>query len=400
MSLRNIGVVYRKELTDTLRDRRTLITSILIPILMFPVLIFGFGALAIVFFEKATQESPTVMLLGEEHAPALATKLRKDKELQVVPLTQDYVQRINDKKLRTAVNIPENFEANIRNNPGTTQSLTVYHYEGEFRSESAMSDVKRVVREYGKEVVEERLASRKLPKDTIAPFETEKKNVASAEKVTGTILGMMLPYFIIVLCLTGAMYPAMDLTAGEKERGTIETILASPASRLDIVLGKFFLVCLASLVTTALSIASFAFTLLAGADFMLKLSKNLVIAISVKAVAAVFIMVLPLALFFSATLIAISVMARNYREAQSYLGSSIFIVILPAMASFIPGVELNARLALIPILNVTLVAKEIFSGTYPWNYIALIFGSTMVYAAAALYAAVWQFHREEVLFRT
>jgi sodium transport system permease protein len=99
-------------------------------------------------------------------------------------------------------------------------------------------------------------------------------------------------------------------------------------------------------------------------------------------------------------LLAISLIARSYREAQSYLGPLIFVVILPGMASMLPGVELNNRLALVPILNVSLVAKDIFAGQYHWNQIGLIFASTCVFAALALYVAVRQFNREEVLFRT
>ena len=203
-----------------------------------------------------------------------------------------------------------------------------------------------------------------------------------------------------MLCLTGAMYPAMDLTAGEKERGTMETILASPASRAEIVLGKFLLVVTASLVTAALSILSFAITIFGGAELFSELTKNFVIAVSTRALLAVLVMILPLSLIFAAALLAISVMARSYREAQTYITPLMFIVILPAMASFLPGVELNAKLALVPILNVSLVSKEIFSGQYPWGLIALIFLSTTAYAAAAIYLAVRQFSREEVLFRT
>jgi len=102
---------------------------------------------------------------------------------------------------------------------------------------------------------------------------------------------------------------------------------------------------------------------------------------------------------FSAALLTIALFAKSYKEAQSYISPLMIVVIVPAVASVIPGVELNARLALVPILNTSLVSKEIFTGTYHWNYILTIFGSSCVYAAAALYAAVRMFNREDVLFR-
>ncbi|MBI3664105.1 MAG: ABC transporter permease [Acidobacteria bacterium] len=400
MAAQNIGIVYRKELTDMLRDRRTIVSSILLPILMFPLLMLGIGTLATMVVRKATRESPTVMLRGEEHAPELARLLRENKKLEIVPAAEDYVQRINDKKLRAAVEIPAGFEENIRTKPGEPQTLILYHYEGEFRSQNVLRHLQAAVGEYNERVVAARVASAKMPATVLTAFDTKKQNVASAEKVTGNVLGMMLPYFIIILCLTGAMYPAMDLTAGEKERGTIETILASPVRRTDLVLGKFLLVMTFSIVTTALSVLSFSGSVLVGAELLSRVTKDFVLAVSGKSAAVVFLMVVPLAATFSALLLAISLIARSYREAQSYLGPLIFLVILPGMASMLPGVELDTRLALVPILNVSLVAREIFAGQYHWNQIGLIFASTCVYAALALAVAVRQFNREEVLFRS
>lgn len=400
MNYRQIGVVFRKEFTDTLRDRRTLIASILVPILLFPVMILGFVGLAILVAGRAVRESPQVMVLGAEHAPQIAGQLAKHRDLKVVPAAADYAQRINDKKLRAAVEFPTGFEDSLRATPDQVQVVKIYWFEGEFRSRSVVRAVERVIREFSDKIVTERLSARGLSDKWLTPFASEKSNVAPPEKISGNILGFMLPYFIIILCLTGAMYPAMDLTAGEKERGTMETILASPVRRVELVAGKFLLVVLASAITTALAVVSFALTFLAGAQLFREVTARFALTVSGKATAAVFLLVLPLAVFFSAALLAISVFARNYREAQTYLGPLMFLVILPAMASFIPGIELNPRLALVPILNVSLMAKEVLGGTYNWPLIGLIFASTCVYAAAALYFAVRQFHREEVLFRT
>ncbi|MCL4524224.1 MAG: ABC transporter permease [Acidobacteria bacterium] len=400
MAARNVGIVFRKELLDTLKDRRTIVSSIVIPLLMFPLIILVVIFIATTVIPKAVSESPTVMLKGEEGAPALAKQLREDKDFRVVPFSADYVTQINEKKLRAVLEFPAGFEANLQSKPEETQILKIYHYEGEIRSQAVLRQLESSVKFFGENIVTQRLAAAGLAPSEVKVFGLERLNVASAEKVTGNIIGFILPYFIIILCLTGAMYPAMDLTAGEKERGTMETILASPVRRSELVLGKFFLILCVSVTTTALSVISLAITVLIGGAQLAKVGKGIVVAVSAQSAAVVFLMVVPLAATFSAALLAISLIARNYREAQSYLGPLMFLVIIPGMASMMPGVELNSKLALVPILNVSLVAKEIFAGQYHWNLIGLIFLSTCVYAAVALFAAVRQFNREEVLFRT
>jgi sodium transport system permease protein len=110
-------------------------------------------------------------------------------------------------------------------------------------------------------------------------------------------------------------------------------------------------------------------------------------------------MVLPVAVLFSAVIFTVALFAKSYKEAQSYVGPMIFLVIMPAVVGMLPGIDLNLKLALVPILNLSLVCKEMLSGVWHWNYIALIFGSSCLYAAVALGLAVRMFNREDVMFR-
>jgi sodium transport system permease protein len=111
-------------------------------------------------------------------------------------------------------------------------------------------------------------------------------------------------------------------------------------------------------------------------------------------------MILPVAVFFSAILFTVALFAKSYKEAQSYVGPMVFIVVMPAVIGMLPGIDLNARLALVPILNLSLVCKEMLSGVWHWNYISLIFASSCVYAVIALSLAVRMFSRESVIFRS
>jgi sodium transport system permease protein len=288
----------------------------------------------------------------------------------------------------------------------------LYHYEGEMKSSMGVGEVERFFRTLREKTVENRLTERGLSPDLIKPFETKRENVAPPEKVGGNMIGGLIPYIIIILCFTGAMYPAIDLTAGEKERGTMETLLCSPVHRVNIVLGKFLMVMTASVATIALTLVSSSLSIIVGGSMMMGRGAGAAKAagavsggggfmpiIDPAGILGVFAMIAPVAMLFAALLLTISLFAKSYKEAQSYVSPLIIVIIMPAMMGMLPGIELSAKTALIPILNLSLVCKEMLSGVWHWNYIALIFGSTVIYAAVAVGLCVRMFNREDVMFR-
>ena len=402
MNLHAIGVVYRKELTEWLRDRRTLISSVLVPLLAFPLLISGIFALANVLVGKAQNEVPKVMIIDGSNSPQLVEELNKSKEVTIVPYAPNWKDQISNKEIRAAVQVPQGFQAALIE--GQSPVVQIYFYEGELKSSFGRDHLKKAIEDYRDSVVKNRLSAKDLPASILTPFEIKQENVAPPEKVSGAGVGGFIGYAVILLCLTGAMYPAIDLTAGEKERGTIETVLSSPVSRLDLVIGKYLLVFSASLVSAILSVTSMgtSFAILGHSHLMTNSegAQSLNLNLGFVSVVAVFFMALPLACLFSAVLMTIASFAKTYKEAQSYLTPLTFLVVIPAIASIMPGVELTPKLALIPVLNTSLVCKEIITGTYHWGSIVMIFLSTCVYAAAALFLAVKMFQREEVLFRS
>jgi len=359
------------------------------------------GVLSARLIGRALLQVPSVMIIGAENSPRILAELRGLPDVQVVPTTPDYAQQIVDRKIRAAIEIPPDFDAIIAH--GETAQVRIDMYQGEINSGFGADRLQKFFRDFRERTIRERLDAHHLPENLATPIVVEETNVAPPEKVGGVVLGGLVPYFVIILSLTGTMYPAMDLTVGEKERGTIETILCSPISRTSLVLGKFLMVLTASLSTAALAIASMGLTLAAAGKMVGGIGQisdlGLQFQITPKAVIWVFVMVVPLAVLFSAALLAISLFAKSFKEAQSYLSPLTILVVAPAIVSILPGVELNARLSLIPILNTSLVSKEIVSGTYHWNYVALIFGSSCVYAAVALWVAIRLFQREDVLFR-
>jgi len=416
MNWHSIRTIWLKELKDSLRDRRTLISMIVVPALVMPLIFVGVGTVMSKVIKKAKGETPSVMIIGGEDSPAVVAALRSEQTAQGEPRFRfvpegDYRALISDKKLRAAVEIPAGFDAALV--AGEPRTVSLYYYEGEIRSGLGFSALNDFFRNYREKTIGDRLAARGLPADLVKPFEVKRQNVAPPEKVGGNLFGGFIPYIIVILCFTGAMYPAMDLTAGEKERGTMETLLCSPVSRVNIVLGKFLMVLSASIATMLMLLVSMAVTILAsGALFSGQGAEAAAQGAAAKSamggilptidpfgLVGVFGMIAPVAVFFSALLLAISLFAKSYKEAQSYVSPLIIVVILPAVFGMLPGIELSARTALVPILNLSLVCKEMLSGVWNWPYIALIFGSSCLYAGIALAFCVRMFNREDVIFR-
>ena len=402
MSLRNIGIVYRKELREALRDRRTVVASVVIPLFLFPLLSVGFGTLAFSIAKKTEEASPKVMVIGGEDSPGVLAALKATPKVEVVPATPNWKDLVVDKEIPVAVEIPQDFDKSVTEQKKL--EVTIYNYSGELKSEIAAGKVDKSLKTYRDEVVKNRVVAQKLPVEVLDPFRVTQKNIAPPEKSGAALFfGGFIAYIVVFLCFNGGMHPAIDLTAGEKERGTMETILSSPISRSHLVIGKFFLVLTTALATAALSVISmgisFALVHAMQAKAIQAGKDSIEMHIGIGAALSVFIMAIPLAVLFSSIQLMIASFAKTYKEAQTYLVPLIFIVIIPAIAAMLP-IDLDAKFALVPILNVSLLCKELVIGVYHWKFIAIIFTSTCAYAAVALFLATKMFQRESVLFRS
>ena len=234
----------------------------------------------------------------------------------------------------------------------------------------------------------------------LKPIKIEKQNVADDREVWGERLGGMLPYFIFILCLQGAMAPAADLGAGEKERGTLETLLISPMDRHKLVLGKFFTIATAGIITALITVSSMAI-------WGLVLSQGMAVEFVVKIMSMIglvdflliFLMLVPVVAVFAAILLSLSIYARSFKEAQSYMGSLIMVVIFPVIIAMMPGVELKGGWVWVPLTNVALAMKELFKGTMDYFALFGIFTSTAVIATGLIFFCIHWFNKEKVLFR-
>lgn len=402
MKAHAIGIVYGKELRDSLRDRRTIISMIVVPVLGVPLLMFGVGMLMFKTVTKAREEVPRIMIIGGENSPKVLTALHQANNFQIVPSTGNLTNEITEKRVNAVVKLSPDFDVAVAH--GEKAGIEIYEYEGEMKSGFAAERLNALFENLRNVTVREHLESRNVPVAVLEPFTIQRQNVVPPEKVSGSMIGGVLLYMIMILSLTGAMYPALDLTAGEKERGTMETILCCPVRRIDLVLGKFLMVLTASVGTVVLAFLSLGATLRIAkrvlAHSVPQAALENALSVDIAGVGGVLLMLVPVAVMFSALLLMVGLFSKSFREAQSYCGPLIMVVVVPTVLAMLPGVDLNAARALIPVLNVSLVCKEMMAGIWHWNYILLIFGSTCLYAVGALAATIAMFHREEVLFRS
>jgi sodium transport system permease protein len=385
-----IGAVYLKELRESLRDRRALVSMIVIPTFVMPALILVSTKAASVVVTRARSEVPLVMVIHGEDSPGVLAELGRSGKVRLEPASPDWRVQVSDKRVRAAVDIPEGFERALGS--GSAPPVTIYDYRGELKSGFAADELRNFFAAVRDRAAARLLAERHVPAGIARPFEISQRNVAPPEKVGGNLIGGVIPYFVIFLCLTGAMYPALDLAAGEKERGTMEVLLTTPADRVDIVLGKFLMVLTGSLSSAAFSVFSLAAT-------VMTIGAAVGGSVDPAGIIGTFALIVPVGVLFSAVLLCVSIFARSFKEAQSYVAPMALVVGMLGIAGVMQGVDLSFALALVPIVNISLASKEMLSGVWHWGYLAAIFGSTALYAAAALALAERMFRREDVVLR-
>lgn len=392
-------VVFRKELRDTLRDRRTLMAMIVVPLLLFPALMIGMAQFS---RSRAAEVESKVLRVGiadPGDASGLAPFLHKEAGLQVEEFRDatELPERVRSEALDVALVVPEGYATQLRaHRPATVQ--LIHKTSDDF--DIPRRRVEDAVGRFEQDILNLRLTALGLDPAITDPIRLEKRDVASSREIFGKLLGGLLPYMFILFCFTGSMYPAIDLAAGEKERGTLETLLSSPASRLQITLGKFAVVSLTGVTSALLAALGMYVTVRQGFEGVppaILAAVEQVLAPSTMGL--VFALLLPLSVFFAAALLMLSLYARSYKEAMSVISPLMILVVVPAAIALAPGVRLGAVTALVPILNVSLATREIIAGTAEPLHLALVFASLTALAAVGVVACARWFGREDIVFR-
>ena len=392
MNTRIVLTILRKELLDMLRDRRTLIAMIAVPVLLYPVLFLGFSQIMLIQHERMEEQPAIVALEGDR--PLLRSWLQETPLIELRP-SPDPQADLLDGNLHAVVRVPDN-AADILAEGGTVP-INVFYDGTDTMSHRAATRLQDALQDKLDEILDARVREAGLPEAYARPLDIDRTNWAPAARTAGNLLGIVLPVIMVLMLGVGAFYPAVDLTAGEKERGTFEALLSTPTSKLEIVTGKFLTVFILSMLTGLLNLgsmlATFAFQFghleqeLGELEFRLGLETALLILVAL----------VPLAFFISAIMMSVAVFARTFKEAQNFVTPFFILITIPPALVALPGVQLGPVTQFVPIANVALLFKELMMGMVPAEQVFAVLLSTTAYALLALLAAAWIFQREEVV---
>jgi len=397
--MKTLKLIFQKEMTDMLRDRRTLFFMIVMPFLII-FLVFNLSMkLGSDMEKKAMEKELKVTVITAEPLPGFLELLKTREKVKFaaeIPAA-DIDRAVNEGRIDFGLVFASGFAQAMETE--ASAKVDIVYKASSSENEGALKRIHKVLSEYGKQLLAQRLEKRKLAASFPDPLMVNERDVSSVREKIGQRLGGMFPYFFVIFCFMGAMFPAIDLAAGEKERGTMETLLVSPARRSQIVIGKFLVVTVSGVVTALISVAWLYFVFRQSKTIPPEVIAGILKIIEWKALVMLFAMIIPLCAFFAALLLSVSVFAKSFKEAQSIIGPLNFVVIVPVLIGIFPGIKLNAGTALIPILNISLATKEIVAGTITPLLLAEVYLVLFALAGIGLAFCTHWFNREEVLFR-
>src|SRR5215475_5655619 len=392
MQLQSIKLIYLKEILDLLRDRRTIISMLVFPLLVMPMMFLGLNYFLFRSINRA-QDKQFNLALKQETGLEGMTSLLEQAGFRI--RTSDNPRRAVENK-ETELGVDVSGEIN-------SPTIRIYADQSQLEATVASGRIETALNQLKEARIKNELQRAGVPERILTPFTVEKVNTAPPQKMSGMLIGTIIGYMLVTFMFMGAMYPAIDMTAGEKERRTMEMLLSSPADRVEIVLGKILVAITASLMTSAMTITSFGVSFFFGMKgFRSGRQPQLImeIPLDAKTFVLIFVSIIPMAALAATLMIAIATMAKSYKEAQSYLTPLLLVAIVPAMVSLLPGVKLNVVMTLIPIVNFSQLIKELMLGDWSWIGFTLTLLSNLFYAAIAFTAAVMVFKNERILFRT
>ncbi len=427
MSWETIQVLLTHELRMLFRDRRAVIAAVVLPLLVMPLLLYGERrinqrrrqnlaqtvykyaltgrdtSMVRALLERARESKPNAKVW----APKEETSLENFKFQEVV--VKDPAASLQNKEIHFYLEALDDVQANARPGkekatkagestqpyavrkgilpvatrlPGVPLILICYLADwdvsraGQVRMRELLlsereADGDALLRQHGFSI------------DPLEVFRLEERNLASAGQVTGSYIGRFLTLFLVMLLLSGGSVAALDIVAGEKEAGSLETLLTTAARRVEIVAAKQLAILIVGMLITVINTAN----VLAYVTFrLIRLPKDFVIEAPPSTVLTLLLLFIPLAAFISSILLMLSAYAKSYKEAQLYFFPVYLVSMVPALASVLPGLPLRSAISVVPLANVSVAVREILVGKFDWPMIGLTF---IVMTAAAGWT-MWQ----------
>jgi sodium transport system permease protein len=396
MNRGKIGIVFWKEAIDTLRDSRSLFLIFIIPLVMYPAM---FTFMGFVLRGEKTKQEATVVTVGftdGSRAPRLREHLAAVKGIRLLDTPAESTA-VHTGDVDAVVRVPGTLE--VEGAPPDTAAIVLYYDSSKDHSKLARRRTMEALEAYRKSEMERAFARIGADRALLRQGQAAARDLVSAERAGASLLGNLIPYMLVVLISIGAFHTGIDSTAGEKERNTLETILVSSASRTELVFGKYLATFVASIVTAVMGMIGLGATFMSNLS-ILTMDESSPIAFAPSSALVLFATMIPVAALVSALLILIGCFAKSTREGQTYASYLQMVLIVLALMSTMKTTDVSTSTYLMPIMNVTLLQKEMLLGTLNPTHVLLSMASTLLMAAVTLFLALKLFENEKVLFRT
>ena len=391
-----IGTIFRKEILEVLRDKRMLFLVILMPFFLYPVMFTLIGFVGKSQGEKLNTEKVTVLLNPEAESTPIYELLKTNTTLDVK--LESFEQTALDTMTNTiGVLVAEGYQSSLDSNQSAT--VTVFYDASKDLLDGRVSDIKTSVEQLSQNLLLARLSGQKLPQGFVKPIDLREQNIAPQERVIGKIMGRFLPMMLLLFIFTGCIYIAIDITAGEKERRTLQTLFTAPIKVSEIIAGKFLATYTVGLVSATMNVLSLLVAMYIQVQLLSdgKAGEAFSLPIGPEGWAWMALIIVLATAFMAAISIAVVLLANSYKEAQSYVSPLMMIIIIPAVMSQMPGMELTSTTAMIPMLNISLAIGAIFQGIFNVGHILMVVLFALLYAGLALYLASLTFGNENVV---
>lgn len=385
------GTVYRKEVRENLRDRRSLFNSVLLGPILFPILFIGLAYFAGSKQQERAEKVLEVPVVGAEHAPSLVGFLEQQGVI-IQPAPADPEESVKTQEVQVIIRIPEQFPEQWTS--GEPAVIEVIADPSRRESDIPMRRVKGLLYAYGSQIGHLRLQLRGVSPSIQTPIMVKDVDLSTPQS-RGMLVMIMLPYVLMITAFTGGMHLAIDSTAGEKERKSLEPLLINPVPRWQIMLGKMSATATYAFASLSLTLLAFRFAFPLLPTGALGVDLNL----SAEAVGGILLAVAPVVVLAAAMLTTLAALAKSLREAQSYMGLVFMIPMIPSLIFMVNPMKPETWMMCIPMFSQNLLIGEFVRGeSVSALWLGMSMGSTLLIGLAFAAVAATLFNRPRIVF--
>ena len=392
MRLSVINIVFRKELREMLRDRRSLAIMFGIPLVLYPLLTVIIGTVGFSKKEQLTKREAKIAIVNPSDAPQLITMLTEKESGVGIVATDDPKRDLTSGKIDAILIVPKNAEKEAL----AANDIDIVTQLDRSRTTTMFAETRltKILSAYERWLIEQRLRGKGESTELLRPIKKTSQDIATPYQRYGKIMAMSLPVLLLMTGMLGALFPALNATTTERELGTLETLLVTPAGRIEILIAKGALVLLSALLTAGLNMVSMSLVIWRSLSLMETQMGQL--QIDLPALALTYLAAVPTLITFATLVLIVGLVARNFREANS-LATPVMLIPLASMLVAIAEPDMSPGMLVTPVANTTLIIREVLTGRITMGPFVLAFISSTVYAGLLLSLAARVFTNEQLV---